>query len=59
MPIFHNSNQGVGEIMTVTPGPDKDSVIVHFEDSENPGKLLTETVNAKDLKQEIAQQRKK
>ncbi|MBI5126990.1 hypothetical protein HZA76_00860 [Candidatus Roizmanbacteria bacterium] len=56
MPIFHSTG---GEIMTVTPGPEKGTVTVHYEDSEQPGKLNTEIMVAKDLKALIKAQKRK
>lgn len=45
--------------MTVTPGPEKGTVTVHYEDSEQPGKLNTEIMVAKDLKALIKAQKRK
>jgi hypothetical protein len=59
MPFFHTTDKGTGEIMTVTPGPDPDTVIVHYESQEEPGTLLTDTVKARDLQDEIKAQTKK
>jgi len=59
MPIFHSTDKGTGEIMTVTQGPEKGLVIVHYENPEETGQLLTDIVDARDLKQEIDSQRKR
>ncbi|MFH0979705.1 MAG: hypothetical protein V1803_02030 [Candidatus Roizmanbacteria bacterium] len=60
MPIFHTTNIGTGEIMTITSAPDnKDMVVVYIEDPEEPGRLIPDQVYKKDLVVEIASQSKK
>ncbi len=58
MPVFHNGPNGTGEIMTIKPGPDGESVTLLYENEEQPGLLNSDVVKAVDADHEIKSQTK-